>query len=123
VQGALGPEARGVRRALQGDWANRTVALSSLRGYAAGFASAAGTLLLVLLAQRGGATAPFAFQMGPFWNHAASRHRPGVFLILFGLYTTLFGRLFLLPALVHRLGRWAGGGWRPCSPASSSSRR
>jgi len=95
----------------QGDWANRTVALSSLRGYAAGFASAAGTLLLVLLAQRGGATAPFAFQMGPFWNHARF---PGIalvlFLILFGLYTTLFGRLFLLPALVHRLGRWAGGG-------------
>jgi hypothetical protein len=94
----------------QGSWANRTVALSSLRGYAAGFAIAAGTLGLVTLAERAGAMAPFAFQLGPFWNQA---RYPGVALVMllaiFGLYQSLFGRLFLLPLLVRRAGRTAGG--------------
>ncbi len=94
----------------QGSWANRTVALASLRGYAAGFAIAGGALGLVLAAERGGAMAPFAFQLGPFWNQARF---PGLalvmFLVIFGLYQTLFGRLFLLPLLVRRTGRIVGG--------------
>jgi hypothetical protein len=94
----------------QGQWANRTVAVASLRGYAAGFAIAALTLALAWVAERSGAFALFSLQMGPFWNHARF---PGLalvlFLVIFGLYSTLFGRLFLLSALVHRIGRWAGG--------------
>jgi len=94
----------------QRDWANRTVALSSLRGFAAGFGLAALTLLAALLAVRSGAMAPIAFQLGPFWNHA---RYPGValvlFTLLFTLYTTLFGRLFLVSWLGARLGRWSGG--------------
>ncbi len=94
----------------QGEWRNRTVAQSSLAGFASGFAIAGGALLLVLAAQGSGAIAPFSFQLGPFWNHARF---PGfalvLFLAIFTLYTTLFGRLFLLPFLVRRLGAWAGG--------------
>lgn len=94
----------------QGEWRNRTVARSALAGFAAGFAIAGATLLLVLVAQRAGAFAPFSFQLGPFWNHA---RWPGVALVmlcvLFALYGTLFGRLFLLSLLVHRFGKWTGG--------------
>lgn len=92
-----------------GDWRNRTVALSSLQGFAAGFAIAGATLAALLLAARGGAMTLFSFQLGPFWNHA---RWPGValviFLVIFCLYTTLFGRLFLLPWLAARLGNGAG---------------
>ncbi len=93
----------------QRDFANRTVALASLRGYAAGFAIAALTLLAVLATVRAGALAPVTFQLGPFWHHARF---PGLALVLFNviftLFTTLFGRLFLVPWLQRRLGRWIG---------------
>jgi len=92
------------------DWSNRTVALSSLRGLALGVALAA--LLLapgeVLPASFGRPSA--SLHLGPWWESAPM---PGLalvlFLVAFTLYTELFGRLFLVPLLVQRLGRWIGG--------------
>ncbi len=89
---------------------NRTVALSALRGYAAGFAIAGLLFLAPLLLARWGAVTPISFQFGPFWNH--SRYPAfalTLFLIASTLYSVLFGRLFLLPLLVRRFGRWVGG--------------
>jgi hypothetical protein len=92
------------------DWANRTVALSSLRGLALG--AGLGALLLapgLLLGERFGRPSA-ALHLGPWWESAPL---PGLamvlFLVAFTLYTELFGRLFLVPLLVRRLGLWAGG--------------
>ncbi len=89
---------------------NRTVAFSALRGYAAGFALAGLTFLALLPLARWGTYAPISFQFGPFWNHSRYPALALVlFLLVFSLYMTLFGRLFLLPLLVRRLGRVIGG--------------
>ncbi|MGE4191406.1 MAG: PP2C family protein-serine/threonine phosphatase, partial [Thermoanaerobaculia bacterium] len=94
----------------QRQWDNRTVALSALRGYAAGFAIAGGIFLaLVPLGRFFGAWAPISYQFGPFWNHARFPSFALIlFLACFSLYTTLFGRLFLLPWLAKKLGQTAG---------------
>ncbi len=94
----------------QMQWNNRTVALASLRGYAAGFAIAGGIFACLVPVARLGGIAPISFQFGPFWNHARwPSFALILFLLIFSLYTTLFGRLFLLPWLVRKLGRVAGG--------------
>lgn len=94
----------------QRQWNNRTVALASLRGYAAGFAIAGGIFACLVPLGRFGAVAPVSYQFGPFWNHARwPSFALILFLVIFSLYTTLFGRLFLLPWLVRRLGKVAGG--------------
>ncbi len=94
----------------QRQWKNRTVALASLRGYAAGFAIAGGIFASLVPLGRFGGIAPIAYQFGPFWNHARWPSLAVIlFLAIFSLYTTLFGRLFLLPWLVRKLGKVAGG--------------
>jgi len=94
----------------QKQWSNRTVALASLRGYAAGFAIAGGVFASLVPLARFGGIAPISFQFGPFWNHARWPSLALIlFLLIFSLYTTLFGRLFLLPWLARRLGKVAGG--------------
>ena len=93
----------------QRQWKNRTVALASLRGYAAGFAIAAAIFACLVPLRRFDGIAPIAFQFGPFWHHARWPSFALIaFLIIFSLYTTLFGRLFLLPWLVRKLGRVTG---------------
>lgn len=93
----------------QRQWDNRTVALSSLRGFAAGFAIAGGTFLALVPLGRFEAHAPISYQFGPFWNQARFPSFALIlFLVIFALYTTLFGRLFLLPWLVRKMGRVAG---------------
>ena len=92
-------------------WKNRTVARSALAGYAAGWLIAGATLLVqVLLGRRADAWAASSFLLGPFWNNGPA---PGVlavcFFLAFGLYTTLFGRLFLVSWLTRRVGPWIGG--------------
>lgn len=94
----------------QRQWKNRTVALASLRGYAAGFAIAGGIFACLVPLGRFGGIAPIAYQFGPFWNHSRWPSLAVIlFLAIFSLYTTLFGRLFLLPWLVRKLGKVAGG--------------
>ena len=94
----------------QKQWNNRTVALASLRGYATGFAIAGGIFACLVPLARFGGIAPISFQFGPFWQHARwPSFALILFLVIFSLYTTLFGRLFLLPWLVRKLGRVAGG--------------
>ena len=94
----------------QRQWKNRTVALASLRGYAAGFAIAAGIFAALVPIGKMGAVAPISFQFGPFWQHASWPSLAVIlFLLIFSLYTTLFGRLFLLPWLVRKFGKWIGG--------------
>ena len=89
---------------------NATVARSALRGLAAGLAIAGGLSALLLPLAGQGVWAPASFQLGPWWDDSAW---PGITLILFvfafTLYYELFGRLFLLSALVGRLGRFGGG--------------
>jgi len=91
------------------DWRNRTVAVAALRGLSIGVALAALLLSMSALAPRGWGIAPASLQMGPWWESAAL---PGValvlFLTIFTLYNELFGRLFLLPLLAEKLGRWPG---------------
>ncbi len=94
----------------QKQWRNRTVALASLRGYAAGFAIAGGIFACLVPLARFDGIAPISFQFGPFWQHARwPSFALILFLLIFSLYTTLFGRLFLLPWLVRKLGKVAGG--------------
>ena len=94
----------------QRQWKNRTVALASLRGYAAGFAIAGGIFLCLVPLGRFGGIAPIAYQFGPFWQHARWPSLALIlFLVIFSLYTTLFGRLFLLPWLARKFGKIAGG--------------
>lgn len=94
----------------QRQWKNGTVALASLRGYAAGFAIAGGVFACLVPLGRFGGIAPIAYQFGPFWNHARWPSLAVIsFLAIFSLYTTLFGRLFLLPWLVRKLGKLGGG--------------
>ncbi len=95
----------------QRQWKNRTVALSSLAGYAAGWLIAGAVLVAQVFAGRhADAWAPSSSLLGPFWNNGPA---PGLlavlFFVAFGLYTTLFGRLFLVSWLAQRVGRWIGG--------------
>jgi len=92
------------------DWSNRTVALSALRGLALGATLAAILLALPAVAPSLFGRLAVSFHFGPWWQNAAF---PGLamlgFLLLFTLYVELFGRLFLVPWLVRRLGVWGGG--------------
>jgi len=92
------------------DWQNRTVALSSLRGLALGLALAAMLLLPVFFVPESLGRPAASIHLGPWWESTAA---PGVslvlFLLAFTLFTELFGRLFLVPFLVQRLGRIGGG--------------
>jgi hypothetical protein len=92
------------------DWKNRTVAISSLRGLALGAGLAALLLLPDLLLPLSAGRPSASLHLGPWWESSAA---PGLtlvlFLLSFTLYTELFGRLFLVPLLVRRLGPWLGG--------------
>ena len=78
-------------------WDNRTVALSSLRGFAAGFAIAGGLFLGLVALRAWGAFAPISYQFGPFWNHARWLGPAAVlFSAIFALYTTLFVTVWFL---------------------------
>ena len=92
------------------DWKNRTVALSALRGFGLGLGLAALLLLPVFFVPERLGRPSSSLHLGPWWESSAL---PGLSLVLFQLsftlYTELFGRLFLVPALVRRLGIWGGG--------------
>jgi hypothetical protein len=92
------------------EWRNRTVALSSLRGLALGATLAAMLLVPALVLPEKFGRPSASMHLGPWWESAPA---PGIalvlFLVAFTLYTELFGRLFLVPFLVRRLGIWAGG--------------
>lgn len=94
----------------QGRFANATVARSALRGTAAGLAIAAASCALGLLLQQRGVFLGFWLNYGPWWHET---RWPGLallcFVVAFGLYGALFGRLFLLPLLARRLGVWGAG--------------
>ncbi len=85
-----------------------TLARSALRGVAAGFATAGLLVALMPYVLPGRHGVPtVASTLGPWWHSAAW---PGLALLLFvalyGLFTELFARLFLLSTLVTRIGRW-----------------
>lgn len=95
----------------KGGFDTATVARSSLRGVCAGFATVGLLVFLlphVLPGRHGMPT--LGASSGPFWSSAAW---PGLallcFTVVYGLYTELFARLFLLSTLERRLGRWAAG--------------
>jgi hypothetical protein len=94
----------------QRDWFNATVARSALRGTALGLLLSAAILALVAFLRRWGVWAPFDLNYGPWWPAV---RWPGVGLVitcvLYAVVGELFGRLFLLPILVRRLGLWMGG--------------
>lgn len=95
----------------KGKWTSQTFARSSLRGVAIGSAVGGAALLVAVgLRQAGLVKAPFDFNFGPWWPAAAW---PGVALVLvsllFAFVSELFGRLVLLPVLVRRFGKIAGG--------------
>jgi hypothetical protein len=96
--------------ALRRDFANRTVAVATLRGLALGVAMAALLLAYVALAPRGWGRGMASVHLGPWWPSA---RWPGLTLVMFSLcltlYFELFGRLFLVPLLVRRLGKIGGG--------------
>jgi hypothetical protein len=95
---------------LQREWRNRTVALSSLRGLSLGSVLAAILLLPALILPHEIGRPVASLHLGPWWESSSV---PGLslvlFLVLFTLYYELFGRLFLVPILTQKLGRWAGG--------------
>lgn len=94
-----------------GSLGNVTVAQSSLRGLAAGLALASGVLGLTALLARLEIVEPLATLFLEPWFGGA--RWPGVaavaFTLTYALFTELFGRLFLLPPLTRRLGKWLGG--------------
>lgn len=94
----------------QGRVGNSTFARAALRGVAGGLALAGGLVALTPLLPGDHGAPTLGAVFGPWWESAAW---PGVGLLLFvfayGLYTELFGRLFLVSALVGRLGRWGAG--------------
>lgn len=85
---------------LHRDWANRTVAVSTVRGTLAGTALAGMLVAASLAGAELGAGPLLSLAFGPWWDDARYM---GVALLLFvfiyGLYGALVGRLFLLPAL------------------------
>lgn len=96
---------------LHADLANSTVARSTLRGTAAGLVLAAVTAGGVVALGRLGARPLLSMHMGPWWNDAPwLGFAMLAFIIVHMLFGELFGRLFLLPLAVGRLGRWLGGG-------------
>jgi len=92
----------------QGRWRNATFARSSLRGLAAGLLVSAVLLLLATLFRGYGAWASTAFIFGPWWENASWFSVPLLgSAIVNGLYSGLFGRLFLVAHLERRIGTWA----------------
>jgi hypothetical protein len=91
------------------EWRNRTVAVSALRGLAAGTAIAALLLVYAAFSPEGWGKACASMHLGPWWESATW---PGLAMVLlFGamtLYYELFGRLFLVPLLTQKLGLWPG---------------
>lgn len=94
---------------LQGRVQNRTVALSSLRGVAAGWALAAALLALLRILRGAEVWSTQSFLAGPFWHQGpASGVMGSIFLMSYSLVATLAGRLFLVSWLTRKLGPWAG---------------
>ncbi len=96
--------------ALQGSWANATVARSAVRGVGAGLALL-GVLLAASVWLRPLGAWPRLFgTLSAFWINGPL---PGLTLValavVFAFYKELFGRLFLVPALARPMGLWAGG--------------
>jgi hypothetical protein len=93
------------------EWRNRTVAVSALRGLAAGTAIAALLLVYAAFSPEGWGKACASMHLGPWWE-SAGWPGPGLAMVLlFGamtLYYELFGRLFLVPLLTQKLGLWPG---------------
>lgn len=94
---------------VQGEWENATVARASVRGLGVGIALL-GALLALIVALRPLDVWP---QVGMLLNRMSfSGALPGLSLLAFSLVIVasreLFGRLFLLPFAVRRLGRWLG---------------
>jgi hypothetical protein len=91
------------------DLANATVARSALRGTAAGLALVGALFLGCVPLRAAGVWPLFDFNFGPWWPGTGWL---GLTLFLssfvFTLSGELFGRLFLLPPLVRRLGLWPG---------------
>lgn len=95
---------------LQRDWSNATVARSALRGVSAGLLLAGAGMAVMLPLRALGVWTPMALFLGPWWESA---RWPGLALVAFalalGIYGELFGRLFIVPLLVRRLGPALGG--------------
>lgn len=87
--------------------ASATVARSSLIGLSAGLALAGGLMLLMLALPREATQAQISLLLGPWWESA---RWPGLALVAFTLcyvlFSELFARLFLVTAIVGRLGTW-----------------
>jgi Stage II sporulation protein E (SpoIIE) len=92
----------------RGAWNNTTFARAALRGVVGGLAILAVSTLTLLLRPAGWAIFDFA-SGAPAWDSVQWAFVPAVaFAFAYSLYTALFGQLFLVPWLAHRLGRWAG---------------
>jgi hypothetical protein len=94
----------------QREWSNATVARSSLRGLAAGFAMTGLFVAALALLRPLGASSLLSFLFGPWWE---SSPWPGLTLLFLSLalafVAEFFGRLVLVPLAVRRLGVWGGG--------------
>lgn len=86
---------------------NATVARSSLIGFAAGLALAGGLMVLLFVLPRDLTRPTVSVLLGPWWESA---RWPGLallaFILCYVLFTELFARLFLVGALVRRVGTW-----------------
>jgi hypothetical protein len=92
----------------QGRLANRTVATSAFRGWAAGLAAAGGAagLLVAIRAMGGWPFSSMELNAGSLWP--GLEQVAGSMTSLLPFYLAIF--LWLLPSLARRLGVWAGSG-------------
>ncbi|MDX1644710.1 MAG: PP2C family protein-serine/threonine phosphatase [Thermoanaerobaculia bacterium] len=92
---------------LQRDWRNRTVAVSTVRGTLAGVTLAGALVGLSLVGAELGGGPLLSFVFGPWWDDARYM---GValllFVVIYGFYAALVGRLFLVPALGRVTRPW-----------------
>lgn len=93
----------------QGEWGNATVARASLRGLSAGLALLGGFLGLLVVLRPLDVWPQVSQLLSRLWIAGAV---PGLSLLALALVVVssreLFGRLFLLPFAVRRLGLWPG---------------
>jgi hypothetical protein len=92
-------------------WGTDTVARSALRGAVAGILLVAASLAAARALRPLGAWPLVSFNLGPWYPDATWAGLVLLaFCVVFALTGELFGRLFLLPLAVRRLGPWLGGG-------------
>ncbi len=94
----------------RGEWRNATFARAALVGTVAGLLLTAVVQLLAIALEPLGFESFDVIGGPPWWSAAASFSIPLVlFALVYALYATFVGQLFLASLLRRRVGRWLGG--------------